>query len=120
VTEATQNALRRHYPQIYSTADKLQLNIPAIQLSAKDFSQAMANIVPAAQRAAANPAMALEASVRPLLARALLHLQESLTTRFPYAKANRRAIAAVGAANEPGNFCTVATLVTSRCQCAVE
>lgn len=93
VTEATQNALRRHYPQIYTTSDKLQLNISAIQLIARDFAQAMSNIVPAAQRAVASPAMALEASVRPLLAKTILKLQALLIGRFPYAKADRRAAA---------------------------
>ena len=88
VTEATQNALRRRYPQIYTTSDKLQLDVSSITLTATDFAQAIRTIVPAAQRAVPNPAMALESSVRPLLSRALIKLQAALSARFPYSKLN--------------------------------
>lgn len=91
VTEATQNALRRHYPQIYTTSDKLQLDVSSITLTARDFAEAVNTIVPAAQRAVSNPAMALEASVRPLLSVSLMKLQSSLFKRFPYSKLDRRA-----------------------------
>ncbi|KAK7100039.1 hypothetical protein V1264_023048 [Littorina saxatilis] len=90
VTEATHNALRRHYPQIYTTSDKLQLDISSITLTARDFAQGMTNIVPASQRAVPNPALALEASVRPLLSRALTKLQDALCGRFPFAKLERQ------------------------------
>ncbi|KAL8581462.1 hypothetical protein ACOMHN_004347 [Nucella lapillus] len=86
VTEATQNALRRRYPQIYTTSDKLQLDVASITLTASDFAMAITNIVPAAQRAAPNPVMALEASVRPLLTRALIRLERALGARFPFSK----------------------------------
>lgn len=86
VTQATQNALRRHYPQIYTTSDKLQLDVGSITLTARDFAHALTTIVPAAQRAVPNPSMALEPSVRPLLQRPLKSLCEALVNRFPHAR----------------------------------
>nr|KAG5711753.1 hypothetical protein BaRGS_023517 [Batillaria attramentaria] len=90
VTEATQNALRRHYPQIYTTSDKLQLDVASITLTARDFAHALATIIPAAQRAAPNPAAALEPSVRPLLQHSLIKLQTTLGNKFPFAKLDNR------------------------------
>ncbi|XP_025111165.1 ATPase family AAA domain-containing protein 2-like isoform X3 [Pomacea canaliculata] len=90
VTDATQNALRRHYPQIYTTFEKLQLDVGAITLTARDFARALVNIVPAAQRTVLNPAVALEPSMRPLLQRALCTLSSALAIQFPYARFKRK------------------------------
>ena len=123
VTEATQNALRRHYPQIYTTSDKLQLDISSITLTARDFAEAVATIVPAAQRAISNPATALEASVRPLLSGSLVKLQTCLFKRFPYSRLDRRASSAAAL---QGRFSWVRILlciIALRCcwnQCVVE
>ena len=40
-TEACLHALRRRYPQIYTTSDKLQLDVTSIEISAKDFTRGM-------------------------------------------------------------------------------
>ena len=46
-TEAALHALRRRYPQIYTSSDKLQLDINSIHINAADFHYAMTKIVPA-------------------------------------------------------------------------
>lgn len=79
-TEAALHALRRRYPQIYASEEKLQLDVSSIVTSASDFERAMRRIVPAGRRSADYPGRALSATVRPLLAKqftvSLLALQE--------------------------------------------
>ncbi|XP_071499622.1 ATPase family AAA domain-containing protein 2-like [Diadema antillarum] len=66
-TEAALFALRRRYPQIYTSKEKLQLDVNEIQVSAGDFQRAMGHIVPASQRSVVSPGRSLSARVRPLL-----------------------------------------------------
>ncbi|XP_029837885.2 ATPase family AAA domain-containing protein 2 isoform X1 [Ixodes scapularis] len=79
--EAALAALRRSFPQIYASKEKLQLNIDAVRILPEDYERAMRKIVPAAQRCAATPARPLSLTVRPLLCaqveRALAHLRTS-------------------------------------------
>ena len=49
-TEATLCALRRRYPQIYASSQKLQLDVNDIRLATTDFNLARKKIVPAAHR----------------------------------------------------------------------
>ncbi|KAJ8306557.1 hypothetical protein KUTeg_017102 [Tegillarca granosa] len=65
-TEAALLALRRRYPQIYTSSEKLQIDVSAINISAKDFFYAIQSIVPASQRAVTSPARALSARIEPL------------------------------------------------------
>lgn len=48
-TEAALHALRRRYPQIYTSNDKLQLDVTSIDINAGDFHYAMSKIVPAGE-----------------------------------------------------------------------
>ncbi|EEC02401.1 26S proteasome regulatory complex, ATPase RPT2, putative, partial [Ixodes scapularis] len=57
--EAALAALRRSFPQIYASKEKLQLNIDAVRILPEDYERAMRKIVPAAQRCAATPARPL-------------------------------------------------------------
>ncbi|XP_030838700.1 ATPase family AAA domain-containing protein 2 isoform X2 [Strongylocentrotus purpuratus] len=66
-TEAALYALRRRYPQIYTSKEKLQLDVTEIQIGAVDFHQAMKRIVPASQRSVVSPGRSLTLHVRPLL-----------------------------------------------------
>ena len=49
-TEATLCALRRRFPQIYASTQKLQFDIKEIRLQRTDFNLARKKIVPAAHR----------------------------------------------------------------------
>ena len=66
-TEAALYALRRRYPQIYTSKEKLQLDVTEIHIGARDFQQAMKRIVPASQRSVVSPGRSLTVLVRPLL-----------------------------------------------------
>ena len=65
--EAAICALRRRYPQIYSSSQKLLLDVSSISVTATDFLAAMAKTVAASQRAVSSPAKALAPALAPLL-----------------------------------------------------
>lgn len=82
--EAALCALRRRYPQIYKSKEKLQLDIASIKITAKDFVVAMQKIVPSSQRAVASPGRALPPSLKPLLENTLTSILEALQKVFPH------------------------------------
>ncbi|XP_069847457.1 ATPase family AAA domain-containing protein 2 isoform X1 [Dipodomys merriami] len=84
--EAALCALRRRYPQIYTTSEKLQLDLSSINISAKDFEVAMQKMIPASQRAVTSPGQALSAIVKPLLHSTVHKILEALQRVFPHAK----------------------------------
>ncbi|XP_075717149.1 ATPase family AAA domain-containing protein 2B isoform X2 [Rhinoderma darwinii] len=88
-TEAALIALRRRYPQIYASSQKLQLDISLVVLGAHDFYHAMKNIVPASQRAVMSPGHALSLAIRPLLQRTFSDILYALHKVFPHAEFSR-------------------------------
>ncbi|XP_078503840.1 ATPase family AAA domain-containing protein 2B isoform X2 [Lissotriton helveticus] len=85
-TEAALIALRRRYPQIYHSNEKLQLDISSVVLGAQDFFHAMKNIVPASQRAIICPGHALTPVIKPLLERTFNNILTILYEVFPHAE----------------------------------
>ncbi|XP_047460998.1 ATPase family AAA domain-containing protein 2-like isoform X7 [Mugil cephalus] len=85
-TEAALCALRRRYPQIYGTSQKLLLDVSSIAVSSCDFVAAMRKMSPAAQRSAASPAKPLSTVVQPLLGGALRDTLGALQRLFPHAE----------------------------------
>ena len=76
-------ALRRRYPQIYCTNEKLVINAESIRVSACDFHNALQSIVPASQRSSLSPAHSLSSTVFPLLASQLDALLSLVIFLFP-------------------------------------
>ncbi|XP_070248134.1 ATPase family AAA domain-containing protein 2 isoform X3 [Myotis yumanensis] len=85
-SEAALCALRRRYPQIYNTSEKLQLDLSSITISAKDFEVAMQKMIPASQRAVTSPGQALSTIVKPLLQSTVHQILEALQRVFPHAE----------------------------------
>ncbi|XP_077167906.1 ATPase family AAA domain-containing protein 2B isoform X2 [Paroedura picta] len=85
-TETALIALRRRYPQIYASSQKLQLDVSSIVLSAQDFYHAMQNIVPASQRAIMSSGHALSPIIRPLMERTFSGILGVLNKVFPHAE----------------------------------
>uniref|UniRef100_A0A9J8AW52 ATPase family AAA domain-containing protein 2 n=1 Tax=Cyprinus carpio carpio TaxID=630221 RepID=A0A9J8AW52_CYPCA len=83
-SEAALCALRRRYPQIYASSQKLLLDVESISVSGRDFLSAMRKIVPASRRAVASPAKALTPVIEPLLSSALNNTMEMLQRLFPH------------------------------------
>ncbi|XP_075599496.1 ATPase family AAA domain-containing protein 2 isoform X1 [Balearica regulorum gibbericeps] len=82
--EAALCALRRRYPQIYKSSEKLQLDVASIKITAKDFVMAMQKTVPASQRAVASPGQALSSVSKPLLENTLARILQALQRVFPH------------------------------------
>ncbi|XP_009879302.1 PREDICTED: ATPase family AAA domain-containing protein 2 [Charadrius vociferus] len=82
--EAALCALRRRYPQIYNSSEKLQLDVASIKITAKDFVMAMQKTVPASQRAVASPGRALSSISKPLLENTLARILQALQRVFPH------------------------------------
>ncbi len=70
-TEAALQALRRKYPQIYNTTQKLVLDVASINMQGSDFYKALKTIVPTAQRSDGACGRSLTETIRPLLLEAL-------------------------------------------------
>ncbi|XP_035984936.1 ATPase family AAA domain-containing protein 2 isoform X2 [Fundulus heteroclitus] len=85
-SEAALCALRRRYPQIYSSSQKLVLDVNSIVITNKDFKCAMSKMVPAAQRAVVSPAKALIPTIRPLLSATLQTILHTVRRVFPHAE----------------------------------
>ncbi|KAL8181716.1 UNVERIFIED_CONTAM: ATPase AAA domain-containing protein 2 [Gekko kuhli] len=85
-TEAALCALRRRYPQIYTSSAKLQLDISSINITAKDFVVAMQKTIPASMRAVSSPGQALSTIAKPLLESTLQRILETLQRVFPHAE----------------------------------
>ncbi|KAM9838554.1 ATPase family AAA domain-containing protein 2-like isoform 2-T3 [Aulostomus maculatus] len=85
-TEAALCALRRRYPQIYTTSQKLLLDVSSIAVSSCDFVLAMKNMCPTSQRSTTLPAKPLSPVVRPLLGAVLRDVLEALQRLFPHAE----------------------------------
>ncbi|KAM8799884.1 ATPase family AAA domain-containing protein 2-like [Eudromia elegans] len=84
--EAALRALRRRYPQIYKSTEKLQLHASSIKITAKDFVMAMEKMVPASQRSVSSPAQALSPILKPLLNKTLKRILQALQRVFPHAE----------------------------------
>ncbi|NXJ49593.1 ATAD2 protein, partial [Spizaetus tyrannus] len=84
--EAALCALRRRYPQIYKSSEKLQLDVASIKITAKDFVMAMQKTVPASQRAVASPGQALSPISKPLFENTLARILQALQRVFPHAE----------------------------------
>uniref|UniRef100_A0A8B9L7Z9 ATPase family AAA domain-containing protein 2 n=1 Tax=Astyanax mexicanus TaxID=7994 RepID=A0A8B9L7Z9_ASTMX len=82
--EAALCALRRRYPQIYASSQKLLLDVASINVEGRDFLSAMRKIVPASQRAVVSPARALTSVIKPLLTNTLNSALKALQKLFPH------------------------------------
>lgn len=81
--EAALLALRRRYPQVYLSKDKLLLDLSKINVERRDFEQAVQRIVPASQRSAAASGKPLSSVMVPLLDSNLQDLIKATEIVFP-------------------------------------
>lgn len=82
-TEAALHSLRRRYPQIYNTSDKLIIDVSKINISSIDFHLALKVIVPTAQRSNASVSQALSDTIFPLLGTQFEAILKQLVFLFP-------------------------------------
>ena len=85
-TETALIALRRRYPQIYKSSDKLLINPQSIVITPEDFAVAMKQLTPASERSVVGHAKALAKILSPLVSPALNYLKECVRKAFPSAE----------------------------------
>lgn len=83
-SESVIQALRRTYPQIYKSNQRLLLDSNKVQVGCEDFAIARSNIVPAAHRISPSPAHKLPTFLEPLLIRQLEKVMVQLKEVFPH------------------------------------
>lgn len=83
-SEAVIHGLRRKYPQIYKSSQKLLLDPDAVKVEKVDFLRAQCNIIPAAHRVVPTPARRLSLLVEPLLKSPFDKAVNILKESFPY------------------------------------
>lgn len=82
-SESALRALRRRYPQIYGSSDKLLIDVNQVEVRTRDFISAMKEIVPASHRSARTHARPIPARLLPLLESWLNQCVELLKRVFP-------------------------------------
>lgn len=81
--EATLRAVRRRYPQIYNSQDKLLIKVDEVRVSKRDFSSAMNDIVPASHRSARAYASPLPKRLEAVLKKPMEKCLEIIERIFP-------------------------------------
>lgn len=81
--EATLCALRRVYPQVYTSQDKLLINLDNVVVTRGDFAKAMKKITPASHRSVSSFATPLPRLVNVLLQPTVFHVLSEIKKRFP-------------------------------------
>ncbi|GAM25225.1 hypothetical protein SAMD00019534_084000 [Acytostelium subglobosum LB1] len=82
-SESVLVSLRKTYPQIYESTNKLLLEIDSIKVTKGDFLEAMQAIVPSSKRSIQSFANPLSRTVRPLLEHDLDQLLQTISHIFP-------------------------------------
>ncbi|XP_011867387.1 PREDICTED: ATPase family AAA domain-containing protein 2-like isoform X2 [Vollenhovia emeryi] len=82
-TEAVLQGLRRTYPQIYMTNDRLLLDPDRVEVKKRDFMQASSTLVPSSHRVAPCAGRKLQPFMEPLLAPPLEELLNLIRGIFP-------------------------------------
>jgi SpoVK/Ycf46/Vps4 family AAA+-type ATPase len=86
-------ALRRSYPSIYQSSERLALDVSSVHLGRGDFAAALSRIVPASRRSMQSHALPLNASDRQLLGPMFEAALRKISRTFPPAhKAAQRAL----------------------------
>lgn len=88
-TEAALTSLRRIYPQIYETIDKLGIDLDSISVTREDFLQAMSTITPAAHRASVTYAKKLPPTFEDLRKADCQLILEIIFQKMPFLKKSK-------------------------------
>merc|ERR1719414_2206020 len=81
--EAPLNALRRRYPHVYKTNQKLALNLDDIILTEEDFFKAMKTMVPSTHRVTDQNQAPLTPEIKPLLQNTVTFITQSIEKIMP-------------------------------------
>ncbi|KAL4123459.1 hypothetical protein PRIC2_009315 [Phytophthora ramorum] len=90
--EATLCSLRRVYPQVYVSEDKLLINLDKVVVARGDFAKAAKKITPASHRAVSSFASPLPRAVKGLLQGQLARVLRDVVRHFPLFPVDKAAI----------------------------
>lgn len=82
-SESALRALRRRYPQIYKSSEKLLIDVDQVQVRTRDFVAAMQQIVPASHRSARTHARPIPARLSAVLESPLSLCVKAIKQLFP-------------------------------------
>ena len=86
VTEAALSSVKRVYPEIYDSNDKLLINVNEIKVTRDDFKDAMKRIVPCALRSGESHSYPLPKHVAPLLKASMNDISKFIDSFLPIVK----------------------------------
>ncbi|KAL9651601.1 hypothetical protein ABK040_001546 [Willaertia magna] len=81
--ESALNALKRKFPQVYTSNTRLQIDLDSVGVTKVDFLRAMKSITPASHRSSVVYASPLPVNLEPLLSSKLETLKELCKAAFP-------------------------------------
>ncbi|KAG6946161.1 hypothetical protein JG688_00016184 [Phytophthora aleatoria] len=90
--EAALCSLRRVYPQVYASQDKLLINLDKVVVARGDFVKAAKNITPASHRAVSSFASPLPRAVKGLLQGQVVKVLRDVARHFPLFPIDKEAI----------------------------
>jgi len=91
-TEAALNALRRRYPQVYQSNQKLQLDLDNLKVEREDFGKALRKIVPSTHRVEDKILSPLPKHIKSLVEPTYLNIVASIKRLFPHSAAGKGAL----------------------------
>ena len=99
--EAALNSLRRCYPQVYESNQKLAIDMNLVSVMKCDFDKALRKIVPSTHRVEDRVLGPLPKQVRPLLAQTLGNLTHHIKRIFPHSTAGKKAVLPASLTHRP-------------------
>ena len=99
--EAALNSLRRSYPQVYESNQKLAIDMNNVQVMKCDFDKALRKIVPSTHRVEDRVLGPLPKLIRPLLSSTLTNLTHIIKKIFPHSGAGKGAILPASLTHRP-------------------
>ena len=90
--EAALNSLRRSFPQVYESNQKLAIDMNVVQVRKCDFEKALRKIVPSTHRVEDRVLGPLPKQVRPLLSQTLTNLTHHIKKIFPHCRLGKTAV----------------------------
>lgn len=107
-TDAALKAVKRHYPQIYESSERLLIHPDQIRVRRDDFAEALRGITPSSRRSAEHPGRPLPLLMAPLLKDAVAAGSAAVLEKLMIAE---RTAPAGGRAPETTEFVTLESLL---------
>ena len=99
--EAALNSLRRSYPQVYESSQKLAIDMNVVRVMKVDFEKALRKIVPSTHRVEDRLLGPLTKQIRPLLSHTLEQLTNHVKKTFPHSSKGKAAVLPASLTHRP-------------------